>query len=175
MRCLNDGEVLLRACALCESPMSGYFLSVKDFVPVALGSIAFIGVFTTRLWRHRAVTFKEGFLPISQWRPTGRIDFIDLEGFIDADRPTPSFLLRVEDYRMLESMAVSGARQVEFRWRSATLHEAKQVVSRHNSNVSSIDDYLPNRIRNPHIIPGKANTITKQALKLTSSSAISEA
>lgn len=156
--------------------MSNFPLSSQDIASTALVGVVLVGLIAAHLWRRRVGTFKEGFLPVSDWRPTGHIDFIDLENSGERPRPAPTFLLRAEDYRILESMAVSGAKQVEFRWRNATLVEAKHVVSHHNSSVSTIDDYLPWTIRNPHIIPNPANAAAKPALELNAlSSAANEA
>jgi hypothetical protein len=145
--------------------MSNAHISLLILVPLAFLAAGLIAVILMRL-RRRAVTFKEGFVPISDWRPTGCIDFITLEAPNDGNDPPPTFLLRTEDYRMLESMAVSGAKQVEFRWRNATLLEAKHVVSAFNASRMTIDDYLPRIIRNPHIVPDQPDTLEKPVIEL---------
>jgi hypothetical protein len=157
---------------------------VSDFSFTTLGLVSLvtllvgvIGLLLTRLSWRKPPTFEEGFLPISEWRPTGNIDFVTppaageaSEQAADAAAP---FVLRAEDYRMLESMAVSGARRVEFRWRAATLVEAKRVVSHHNTSLTTISDYLPHTIRSPYIVPGTVAAADK-TLELTAPS-VSEA
>ena len=66
----------------------------------------------------------------SEWQPTGKIDFHCAELPKDHKLPT-IFVLRVEDYRTVES--ISGAERVEIRWRNATLAEAKAVVVAHQN------------------------------------------
>jgi hypothetical protein len=66
----------------------------------------------------------------SEWQPTSKIDFHCAE--IPKDDKVPAaFLLRVEDYRTVES--ISGVEHVEIRWRNATLAEAKSVVVAHQN------------------------------------------
>jgi hypothetical protein len=67
----------------------------------------------------------ETVTPTSEWEPTGKIDFYCAQQPGDEKAPAP-FLLRVEDYRTVES--ISGVEHVEIRWRNATLAEAKAVV-----------------------------------------------
>jgi len=66
----------------------------------------------------------------SEWQPTGKIDFHCAELPQDPKLPT-HFVLRVEDYRTVES--ISGVEHVEIRWRNATLAEAKAVVVAHQN------------------------------------------
>jgi hypothetical protein len=66
----------------------------------------------------------------SEWQPTGKIDFHCAELPQDDKLPT-AFLLRVEDYRTVES--ISGVEHVEIRWRNANLAEAKAVVVAHQN------------------------------------------
>jgi hypothetical protein len=63
-----------------------------------------------------------------EWQASGKIDFHCTE--IPQDEKVPAtFVLRVEDYRTVES--ISGVEHVELRWRNATLAEAKSVVVAH--------------------------------------------
>jgi hypothetical protein len=66
----------------------------------------------------------------TEWQPTGKIDLYCAEMPND-DKVPASFLLRVEDYRTVES--ISGVEHVEIRWRNATLAEAKSVVAAHQN------------------------------------------
>ena len=71
----------------------------------------------------------------SDWQPTGKIDFYCAETPKDEKAPA-SFLLRVEDYRTVES--ISGVEHMEIRWRNATLGEAKSVVIAHQNATESV-------------------------------------
>jgi hypothetical protein len=142
--------------------MLNFLLSPVDLASTAIAIAVFAAVISTYLRPGRAVIFKDGFLPVSDWRPTGHIDFINSERRDDPSKPMPLFLLRVEEYRIIESTAVSAAKQVEYRWRNAALDEAKRVVWHHNSTHRTIDDYLPNIIRNPHALPETANTTSSK-------------
>ena len=53
------------------------------------------------------------------WTPTGRIDFADFQ-------PVGAFVLEVEETRI--SISPSGVEHGTFRWRRATLPEAKMVI-----------------------------------------------
>ena len=66
----------------------------------------------------------------SDWQPSGKIDFHCAEPPTD-DKAPAAFLLRVEDYRTVES--ISGVEHMEIRWRSANLAEAKSVVAAHQN------------------------------------------
>jgi|SRR5829696_7072203 len=66
----------------------------------------------------------------SEWQLTGKIDFHCAETFRD-DKAPAAFVLRVEDYRIVES--ISGVEHVEIRWRNASLAEAKSVVIAHQN------------------------------------------
>ena len=154
--------------------MSDFSFTTLGLVSLVMVLVGVIGLLLTRQYWRRPATFEEGFLPISEWRPTGNIDFVTPPAAGEAseqlaDAPPP-FILRVEDYRMLESMAVSGARRVEFRWRPAGLDEAKHVVSRHNTSLTTIDEYLPRTIRSPHIVPETVDAGDKPQLELVATS-----
>jgi hypothetical protein len=57
-----------------------------------------------------------------------------------SDWPPAALLLRVEDYRTVES--ISGVEHMEIRWRNATLAEAKSVVTaNHNATEASVKTY----------------------------------
>lgn len=79
----------------------------------------------------------ETVVPISEWKTTGKIDFGCSE-LPDDERASAVFVLRCEEYRMLQSS--SGARRLEFRWREATLAEAKQVTAVHNARRPNWDE-----------------------------------
>jgi hypothetical protein len=69
------------------------------------------------------------------WVPTGRIDFATrLDGNPeDSDQPS-EFKLRVEERRIVES--ITGIENLEFRWRLATLNEAKVVVAQYHQYLT---------------------------------------
>ena len=58
------------------------------------------------------------------WTPTGRIDFTDPQS-------SGTFILQVEDTRIVES--IGGVEHRDFRWRRATIEEAKMVVLAYHS------------------------------------------
>jgi hypothetical protein len=66
----------------------------------------------------------------SEWQPTGKIDFHSAE-MPKEDNTPAAFLLRVEEYRTVES--ISGVEHTEIRWRKATLAEAKSVLVVHQN------------------------------------------
>ncbi|MEJ2377825.1 MAG: hypothetical protein P8Y53_20850 [Pseudolabrys sp.] len=154
--------------------MADFSFTTLGLVSLVLVLVGVIGLVLTRQYWRKPVRFEEGFLPISEWRPTGSIDFVTPPdtgaGNTTPGGTPPAFILRVEDYRILESMAVSGAKRVEFRWRPAALDEAKHVVSRHNASLTTIDEYLPRTIRSPHIVPETEEAADKPPLELVASS-----
>ena len=73
---------------------------------------------------------KSNNIVTSEWQPTGKIDFHCVDTPKD-DKVPATFLLRVEDFRTVES--ISGVEHMEICWRNATLAEAKSVVVAHQS------------------------------------------
>jgi len=82
------------------------------------------------LWWLKQTKLEEIVTVTSEWQPTCKIDFLCAESPKDHKLPTV-FVLRVEDYRTVES--ISGVEHVEIRWRNATLAEAKAVVVVHQN------------------------------------------
>jgi hypothetical protein len=72
---------------------------------------------------------------ISDWTPTGRIDFVGPSMDATAGDTPASFYLQAEDIRMLISF--SGIERKEIRWRKATLSEAKKVVNVFHRQLAS--------------------------------------
>ncbi len=99
----------------------------------------------------------DSFKPVSEWKPTGHIDFFSPQDEVDISQKRSgkqgSFVLRVEDYRIVESPNIGGGKRVEYRWRKATLAEAKDVASMHNGNIISADSYVTPSIRGPALVP----------------------
>jgi hypothetical protein len=99
----------------------------------------------------------DSFKPISEWKPTGHIDFFSPQDDVDISQTRSgkqgSFVLRVEDYRIVESPNIGGGKRLEYRWRKATLAEAKDVASMHNGNIVSADSYVAPSIRSPALVP----------------------
>jgi hypothetical protein len=89
---------------------------------------AAVGLVMFYLWWLKRNKPEEIITVTSEWQPTGKIDFHCAELPQDHKLPT-HFVLRVEDYRTVES--ISGVEHVEIRWRNATLAEAKAVVVAH--------------------------------------------
>jgi hypothetical protein len=108
---------------------------------------------------------EEALRPTSEWRPTGKIDFTCPRG-LAGDNDPAVFLLRVEEYRRLQS--ISGARRFEVRWRNANLRDAKCVVAQHNASnpFFAIDHELPLPIEAPTIVPDDAVAQDRPLLEL---------
>src|SRR5262249_3945463 len=86
------------------------------------------------------------------WVPTGRIDFAtNLSGNDDADQPS-EFRLLVEERRIIESIA--GNENLEIQWRTATLKEAKAVVTQYHQFLK--ENSLIKSIYEPEILPPEA-------------------
>jgi hypothetical protein len=105
---------------------------MSTFLTVLLAFAAIIaaaaGLVMIYLWWLKQKKPEEIVTVTSEWQPTGKIDFHCAELPQDHKLPT-HFVLRVEDYRTVES--ISGVEHVEIRWRNATLAEAKAVVVAH--------------------------------------------
>jgi len=81
-------------------------------------------------WRKNRQS-EENVIATSEWQPTGKIDFYCAEVPEGGDKTPASFLLRVEEYRTVES--ISGVEHTEIRWRKAILSEAKSVLVVHQN------------------------------------------
>jgi hypothetical protein len=105
-------------------------LSVYPAVIFFLAAIiAAAGFVMLYLWWREDKRPEEIVTATSEWQPTGKIDFH--AQLPQADKLPAVFVLRVEDYRSVES--ISGAERVEIRWRNATLTEAKALVAHQNA------------------------------------------
>jgi hypothetical protein len=93
---------------------------------LVLAAIAAIAVLYLAMRKEK----KSKEIVTSEWQPTGKIDFHCVDTPKD-DKVPSAFLLRVEDFRTVES--ISGVEHVEIRWRNATLAEAKSVVVAHQN------------------------------------------
>jgi len=150
--------------------MSNVAFSYFGLLCAALIAVGLIGLFLTRRRNAKTALPRDDFTPITSWKPTGHIDFIAGDDLATVPAPADGeqgralFYLRVEDYRILESISISGAKRVEYRWRNATLTEAKQVVVRHNADITTIDDRLPYPIRGPKLVPEVAAPIAPAPL-----------
>ncbi len=117
-------------------------MDILSFAPYAAAALVLIGV-VGLIWSRRGEPEKPvEELPcevVSDWRPTGNIDFTrrDLEGKLDGTL----FCLQTEEYRVLQSM--SGTKRVEVRWRAATLEDAAQVAGLHNARSTLLARELP--------------------------------
>jgi hypothetical protein len=105
---------------------------------------------------------EESVTATSEWQPTGKIDFHCAETPHD-DKVPAAFLLRVEDYRTVES--ISGVEHMEIRWRDASLAEAKSVVVAHQTitDTAAKGYQLPRLVRAPDIAdngPGDVSTMS---------------
>jgi hypothetical protein len=102
-------------------------LATLLFVCSAIAAVALALLYLS--WRKEKKP-EEGVIVTSEWQPTSKIDFHCAETPKD-DKAPATFLLRVEDYRTVES--ISGVEHMEIRWRNATLAEAKSVVLAHQN------------------------------------------
>jgi hypothetical protein len=78
---------------------------------------------------------------ISDWTPTGRIDFAGPSMDATTGDTPASFYLQAEDVRLLVSF--SGIERKEIRWRKATLSEAKKVVQVFHRQLASRTENAP--------------------------------
>jgi len=108
-----------------EIAMSTFLAVVLVFVGIIAAAAALVMLY---IWWLKQKKPEEIVTVTSEWQPTGKIDFHCAELPQDHKLPT-HFVLRVEDYRTVES--ISGVEHVEIRWRNATLAEAKAVVVAH--------------------------------------------
>jgi hypothetical protein len=130
---------------------------VSAYLAVILVLVAIIAAAASvmlYLWWREHKKPEEIVTATNEWRPTGKIDFhcADLP---QDDKLPAAFLLRMEDYRTLES--ISGAERVEIRWRNATLAEAKAVVAHQNAadsgaNLHQFPRQIP-RLKSPDLAP----------------------
>jgi hypothetical protein len=107
--------------------MSEYLNDPKIFWTL----IALVAIFaTTILFLLLPKKKKSKEIVTSEWQPTGKIDFHCVDAPKDDTVPA-TFVLRVEDFRTVES--ISGVEHMEIRWRNTTLAEAKFVVVAHQN------------------------------------------
>jgi hypothetical protein len=102
-------------------------LGILLLVSSAIAAIALLMLYISPRQKKE---LEETVTATSDWQPTGKIDFYCAETPKDEKAPA-AFLLRVEDYRTVES--ISGVEHMEIRWRHATLAEAKSVVIAHQN------------------------------------------
>ncbi len=124
--------------------MFGYLTFVPYFGGAAV-IIGVIGLVLSQRRTRRQPKLERGEV-VSDWRPTGKIDFSQ-SGAGDSSL----FYLQTEEYRVLQSM--SETKHVEVRWRHATLDEAKRVASGNNSRAAIRDLPLPESIRAATLVP----------------------
>ena len=111
-------------------------------------------------WTNGKSTAYQGVVK-RDWVPTGRIDFAtDLNGNGDADQPS-EFRLLVEERRIIESIA--GNENLEIQWRTATLKEAKAVVTQYHQHLK--ENSLIKSIFEPDILPPESGDKVSSAAK----------
>lgn len=108
---------------LANPVMLGFLVLISS----AIAAIVFVMLYTSA--RGKKIP-EASVTATSEWQLTGKIDFHCAETFRD-DKAPAAFVLRVEDYRIVES--ISGVEHVEIRWRNASLAEAKSVVIAHQN------------------------------------------
>ncbi len=132
-----------------EAPVTDYFSYVPylSFAAVA-GGIAGLTLLK-RKRRQQEWQGEESCAVVSDWRPTGKIDFSQ-----NAADPAGPFCLQTEEYRVLESL--SGTRHIEVRWRPALLEEAKRVARYNNTRDAIIGLPLHKPLPTPSLVPSLA-------------------
>jgi hypothetical protein len=95
---------------------------------------------------------------ISDWTPTGRIDFAGPSMDATTSDTPASFYLQAEDIRLLVSF--SGIERKEIRWRKATLSEAKKVVNVFHRQLASQAGSAP-----PPAVPPTSEATTGEGAK----------
>lgn len=129
------------------------YLSYLPYIAFAAIAVGLVGLALS--WRQPRQAQQVDADPgevVTDWRPTGKIDFPQTGS--DA---APRFYLQTEEYRVLQS--VSGTKHVEVRWRAATLDEAKRVASWNNSRETILSLPLSESIRAavsaPSLVPAE--------------------
>jgi hypothetical protein len=97
--------------------------------------IAIVGYLVARRGGVGSASPSEAGKVISDWTPTGRIDFAGPSMDATTAETPASFYLQAEDIRLLVSF--SGIERKEIRWRKATLSEAKKVVNVFHRQLAS--------------------------------------
>jgi hypothetical protein len=97
--------------------------------------IAIVGYLVARRGGVGSAGPSEAGKVISDWTPTGRIDFAGPSMDATTAETPASFYLQAEDIRLLVSF--SGIERKEIRWRKATLSEAKKVVNVFHRQLAS--------------------------------------
>lgn len=85
---------------------------------------------------------------VSEWRPTGAVDFETERVPKDENRPA-TFVLKVEEFCVVESPV--GTKHARLRWRNASLAEAKQVATRQNQTGILLPRELPTSLSAPRL------------------------
>jgi hypothetical protein len=115
-------------------------LQVLEVLFVILAVAAAIGLVRLLLWSRLIGKPEDFVVNPSEWQPTSKFDFHCVNRPRD-DKAPAAFLLRVEDYRTVES--ISGVKHTEIRWRNATLAEAKSIVVNYQKVIEAETEALP--------------------------------
>ncbi len=133
--------------------MPDYLVHIIGLVSLAAAVFATWGLIRNRPQRTADVPLHA----VSEWKPTGRIDFSSPRHEIEVPHKLPlsqgSFVLRVEEYRLVESDATDDAQRIEFRWRNATVDEARRVAAQHNASAAPLPVRLPLAAAAPPMAP----------------------
>ena len=137
--------------------MSEYLVdpNILGLLLLVSSAIAAIALLSAYISPHLKKEPEETVPAMSEWRPTGKIDFHSPEPPKEHNVPA-AFFLRIEDYRSAES--ISGVEHMEIRWRNATLAEAKSVLTaHHNANETTAKIYhLPKLVGGKIVEPAQA-------------------
>jgi hypothetical protein len=112
---------------------------------LVVSAIAAFGLVMLYLSVRKQKQTQESAVVVNDWQPTGKVDFYCNETPKEESAPAP-FLLRVEEYRTIES--ISGVEHTEVRWRRANLAEAKSVLLVHrNATDETKGSAMPKLVR----------------------------
>ncbi len=144
---------------------------MPDYLIHTIGIVSFVAaiVATWGLIRNRPRATSGAslsFPPVSEWKSTGHIDFASPRHEIEVPQKSPlsegAFLLRVEEYRIVQ--CGEDDERIEFRWRNATVQEARRVAAQYNSSVAVMDVRLPLAAAAPPLAPLDAALTSTEAL-----------
>ena len=130
-------------------------LDYLPYLSLALVLIGMLGLGWRRLRPRKELPQQDDPITVlSDWKPTGKIDFGCCSELPTQQDAEALFFLRVEEYRLAQSLM--GTRRMEIRWRTATLAETKEVVSRYNASSGLLARERLSLVHSASIVPDLA-------------------